>query len=183
MSNTLSIPTIVSIGDVSTYLSANYTSKKLLFGGPIIKEIPPIQIAMATDGLRWYYEGGSDPEGLLRNTGNYLYWMCGKFALQAQGIISGPGGGSVIPSSGVSLPNVLDFIVSASSFIATDESSVTISDFIGYNVEFNRGGQPQYTTDPGDGSTYFSWNRVSGLFTLNNGAAQEGERFRIIPIG
>jgi hypothetical protein len=182
MATILSIADIIEVGDASTYLSANFTSRAALYGGTNIKPIPPVQIAFVTDALRWGNEGGLATAASLRSTANYLYWMCGKFQLQAQNIISGAGGGSVSSTaSGGDLPYPLDFIVSASSFIVTGASSVTISQFIGYNVEFDRNGIPQYTTNPGDGSTYFSWNRTTGAFALLNGAAQVDEKFRIIP--
>lgn len=178
------IPEIIEFGEVSTYLAPNYVSTQSLFGGSVIKPVPPIQIAMVTDGLTWGYDGGGQSNQSLRSTGNYAYWLYGRFGLQAQNIVNGPGGGSVIPVGPTTdLPNPLDFIVGASSFIATGESTVNIPAFIGYNVSFDRNGQPQYTTNPGDGSTCFLWNRVTGDFTLINGDAQENERFRITPIG
>jgi hypothetical protein len=182
MPTILSISDIIELGRVSTYLSANYTSKQALFGGSVIKPTPPVQIAFVTDALDWGNSGGAQTSASLRSTANYLYWLCGKFQLQAQNIISGSGGGSVVPTpSGSSSPNPLDFIVADDTFIATGEDTVTITQFIGFNVEFDRNGQPQYTTNPSDGSTYFSWNKVTGEFALLNGAAQESERFRIVP--
>jgi len=47
---------------------------------------------------------------------------------------------------------------------------------------FTRNSFPQYTTDPGDGSVYYGWNRATGLFELFNGDAATGERMRIDPI-
>lgn len=183
MPTILSIPDIIEIGRASTYLSYNYTAKQSLFGGSVIKPTPPVQIAFMTDALEWGYDGGAQTDASLRTTANYLYWLCGLFQLQAQNIISGSGGGSVTPTpSGGTLPNVLDFIVSGSSFISTGVSSISIPQFIGYNISFDRGGQPQYTTDPGDGGSFFGWDRVTGLFTLFP-AALDGEQFRITPIG
>lgn len=182
MATILPVDEIIEIGKASTYLSANYVSTKNLWGGTMVKPTPPITISMVTDALEWGEAGGAQTEASLRSTGNYLYWLCGLFQLQAQNIISGSGGGSVSPTpGGFGSPNPLDFIVDGTTFIATGEDTVTIPQFIGYNVEFDRNGQPQYTTDPGDGTTYFSWNKVTGEFSLLNGAAQETERFRIVP--
>lgn len=182
MATILSVIDIIDVGKASIYLSANYTQRQALFGGTVIKPTPPVQIALVTSALEWGYLGGAQTSEQLRQVANYLYWMCGKFQLEAQNVISGSGGGSVAPSSGGSLtPNPLDFIVGVDSFISTLETTVTISQFTGYNVEFDRNGQPQYTTNPGDGSTYYGWNRVTGVFTLYNGAAQDGERFRLVP--
>lgn len=182
MATILSVTDIIDIGKASIYLSANYTSKQALFGGTVIKPTPPVQIAFVTDALDWGNSGGAQTTASLRSTANYLYWLCGKFQLEAQDIISGSGGGSVSPTpSGGASPNPLDFIVASNTFIKTGDSTATISQFIGFNVEFDRNGQPQYTTNPTDGSTYFSWNKITGEFNLLNGAAQESERFRIVP--
>lgn len=181
MPTILPISDIIEIGRVSTYLSANYVAKKGLFGGTVIRPTPPALIAMATDALDWGNAGGAQTTASLRSTANYAYWLFGKFQLDAQNIISGPGGGSVIPTpSGGGAPNDLDFKVSSTSFIKTGETSVSIPQFIGYNVDFSRSGIMQNTTNPGDGGTYYGWNNVTGLFELFNGAAQDGELFRIM---
>ena len=181
MATILTVPEIIELGKVSKYLSANYTDKRALFGGAVIKTIPPVQIAFITDGLEWGYLGGAQTSASLRSTANYLYWLCGKFQLEAQVIINGPGGGSVVPTPSIVRPNPLDFIVSVSSPIVTGASTLNIPSFIGYNLQFDRGGQPQYTTNPGDGSNYYSWDRVTGAFSCF-GAAQDGEQFRLTPV-
>ncbi len=181
MPTILTIPEIIELGDVSTYLSANYTSKQQLFGGNITKPVPPVQIQFVTDALRWAYDGGAQTAASLRSTANYLYWLCGMFQLQAQNIINGPGGGTVIPITPGTSPNPIDFIVSGSSLIPTSGTTVNIPQFIGYNVDFARGGVEQYTTPPGDGTGYYNWNKVTGDFTLIDGPAIDGERFRLSP--
>jgi len=181
MSTILSVPEIIEIGRVSTYLSANYTESKKLFGGSVIKPVPPVQISFVTDALDWGNSGGAQSQQSLRQVANYLYWLCGLFQLQAQYIISGPGGGSVTPSTPTgTLPNPLDFEVSESSFIADGESSVEIPEYIGYNLIFVRGGVDQNTTNIG--GSYFLWNRNTGTFTCFP-AAFSGELFRLVPVG
>lgn len=160
-----------------------------MYGDSVIKPQPPVQIAYITDALRWGNDGGAQTAASLRATANYLYWLCGLFQLQAQNIISGPGGGSVSPTPPTAtLPNPYDFIVDGSSFIPTGGTTVNIPSFIGFNIDFVRNSISQYTTAPPFDDTYFSWNRVTGDFTLlASGAAiaiaQAGERFRITPIG
>ena len=178
MATLLSIADTIRVGDMSGPLSSLYVDKKAMYGGTVIKPVPPLLITIITDALRW---ATAETAADQRSVVNYLYWLCGRFGLEAQNIISGPGGGTVIPGAVTSLPYPLDFLVDGSSFISTGETTSTISLFVGYNIEFDRGGQPQYTTDPGDGSTYYSWNRATGAFALLNGAAQLGERFRILP--
>lgn len=190
----LSVDDIIDVGRVSTYLSANYTAKKSLFGGSLVKPQPPVQIAYITDALNWGVEGGAETDDENRQMANYLYWLCGMFQLQAQYIINGAGGGSVVPTpSGGASVNDLDFIVSASTIIATGESSIYFDgtsgnpDFRGLNVNFARGAGVQYTTPDPDGTPYYAWNKVTGFFQLLSTdvnvdpSAQAGERFRIMP--
>jgi len=183
MATILPISDIIEIGRVSTYLSANYTQKKGLFGGTTIKPVPPVQIAWVTDALDWGNAGGAQTDQSLRQTANYAYWLYGLFQLQAQNIIYGPGGGSVVPTpSGGGTPNDLDFIVSSTSLIATGGTSLYIPQFIGYQVDFARGGMTQYTTPQPGGGAYYGWDSVTGWFYLlgDNSAATEGEAFRIM---
>jgi len=189
MATILSIAEIIELGRASTYLSANYVSKQGLFGGSVIKPVLPVQIAFVTDALDWGNSGGAQTDASLRSTANYAYWLFGKFQLQAQQIIDGDGGGSVTPTpAGGTLPYPLDWEITAnSSPLKEGDLSATLTNFIGYNIQFTRTGITQYTTAPSDGeSTYYSWNRVTGLFTLLAdtspfGAAQLTERFRILP--
>lgn len=181
MSTILSIASIIEIGKVSIYKSANYVAKGALFGGTVIKPIPPVQIAWVTDALEWGYDGGAQTEQSLRQTGNYAYWLYGKFGLEAQYVIDGAGGGSVTPTpSGGLRPNQLNFTVAASGTPILDgETTVTLSDFIGWNLVLDKNGQPmtQISTAP----IYYTWNRVTGLLILNQ-AAITGDEFQITPV-
>ena len=190
MGSQLTIPQTIQVGHVSAALSTIYTSKRALFGGSVIRPIPPLQIQIISDVLEWSYDGGAETDQNNRLLAGYLYWLCGLFQLQAQNIISGPGGGSVVPTpSGGGSVNVLDFIVSAITIIATGESSIYFDgtngnpDFRGLDVNFARNGTTQYTTNPSTGELYYGWNKVTGFFQLlgTSAEAAEGERFRIMP--
>lgn len=113
-----------------------------------------------------------------RGVANYLYWLCGQFALEGQYIITGVGGGSVVPINPSSTPVPLDFEVTGSSFISSGESAVIITDFIGYNLLFVRNNVPQSIIDMG--GSYYSWNKTTGAFTCYP-AATSGELFQLYP--
>jgi hypothetical protein len=113
-----------------------------------------------------------------RGVANYLYWLCGQFALEGQYIITGVGGGSVVPINPSATPTPLDFEVTASSFISEGQSSVSIPNFIGYNLLFVRNNVPQSIVDLG--GSYFSWNKTTGIFTCYPAAAA-GELFQLYP--
>ncbi len=172
---------ILQITPVAQYLAADKVARGGLFGGTCDPKLP-ITIYMVYKIVKRVYDEDPAYSGI-REVALYLYELIQEFAFRAAAIVDGNTGGQVAPPTPVALPDVLDFIVSASSIIPTGGSSLTIDSYIGYNLSFDRGGQPQYTTDPGDGSTYFSWNRTTGAFALLNGDAQEGERFRLTPIG
>lgn len=178
-------------GQISIYLSANENSRGNLFGRKIAAPKSPVTIAMVTDALNWGSSSQSEQD--VRQMGNYLIWLVGKYGQQAQYIIdSSSGGGSVIPGGGITVAFALDWRVGASASptaplaigqtVVTFDGSGGMPDLRGYNIDFFRGGVVQYTTDPGDGSTYYSWNRYSGLFIVS-AAAQLGEPMRITPIG
>jgi len=113
-----------------------------------------------------------------RIVANYLYWMCGKFQIEAQFIIQGVGGGIVNVLNPFATPNPLEFTVSESSVVPDGGSSVTITEFIGYNVLFFRNNVPQSTID--NGGSYFSWDKTYGQFSISQ-SAYSGELFQIYP--
>jgi len=127
-------------------------------------------------------------------TANCLYGICGIYGTRAQALsgTSGVVAGIVPPPAG--LPQPIDWRVSgtasATAPLATGDTSVVLDgtngmpDLRGYNVAYTRGGIPQYTTNPGDGSNYYGWDRLTGLFQLLGSApsAVLGEQMRIDPI-
>lgn len=186
MSTILTIPEIIEVGRVSTYLSANYTSRQALFGGNVTKPVPPVQIAFVTDALDWGSSGGAETAASLRSTANYLYWLCGMFQLQAQRIISGSGGGSVSPTPGSGALVQLNFTVAASGTTLIDgQSSVTFDgtgsnpDFRGFNLLVNKNGTPlaQISSAP----VYYTWNKALGVLLVVP-AAFLGDEFQITAV-
>lgn len=128
-----------------------------------------------------------------QSVANYLYELLQGFKFRAAQIVDGGGGGQVVPvtPASSSMPNPYDWIVAAStsSFapLADGDDTVTLDgtngtrDFRGLNIEFYRGGQPQYTTNPGDGSTYYYWNRTTAVLIIST-PAYTGEPMRITPV-
>ncbi|HEY8661075.1 MAG TPA: hypothetical protein VIL78_18730 [Hanamia sp.] len=184
----MSISTIsqgISRGDISTYLAANDNALGAMFGTRIASPGSPLTIALVTDALRWGSNGGAQTDKSLRETTNFLIWLCGIYGQQAQVISESAGGGTVIPGGNITnLPNPYDWAIdvatSATEPMKAGDTSVTLDTFIGYNIEFTRGGITQNTTNLGDGSSYYSFNRNTGLFTIYQAAAL-GELFRILP--
>lgn len=114
----------------------------------------------------------------LEGTANYLYWICGKFQLGAQYIITGTGGGSVVPINPGATPNPSEFEVTTSSFIPEGTSTINIPAYVGYNLLFVRNNVPQSTVNLG--ASYFSWNKITGQFACYP-AAVGGELFQLYP--
>jgi len=179
------ISQVVQRGKLSIGYAANNNSKGTYFGKRLSSPKSPVTIAMVTDALEWSNDGGAQTDAEVREIADYLIWLTGIYGQQAQYRLGQTdGGGSLTPGGGgVLIPNVLDFIVDASTTpVLAGETTITIPQFVGYNVEFDRGGQPQYTTNPNDGSSYYYWNKNTGEFTISP-AANLGEPFRIVPVG
>lgn len=173
-----SIQRILEVAPVCCYLSANYVAKRQgLFGGAVDQN-NPTKIYNVYKILKHVYD--KDPlYPNLQACANYLWELCKGYTARAAAIVDGGGGGSVAPVTppAGSLPAPIDFIVGASSLIPIGGTSVNVPTFIGYTLNFYRGGIAQYTTNPGDGSSYYTWNSVTGDFSCSP-AAGAGEQFR-----
>ena len=172
----LTVPQVIAIAKISQYLCLVDIKKSGLNGGGIELDLPH-KLRIVREDIEYQYNLDSTNDTLV-TTSEYLYALCGKYALYAQNITGG--GGIIAPTSGGTAPLPLQFIVAASGTTFIDgQISVTLTNFIGYNLLFSRGGIPQstVTTEP----TYYSWNRNSGLLTLNI-AAITGELFQIYPV-
>ena len=174
----LTVPNILAVAKICQYLSTKDVANGSLFGARISPQTP-IVLKAETAAVEWMYD--QDPSNsTLILTSNYLYSLCRGYNLKAQKIL-GTAGGSISPINIESAPTPLQFEVSVSSIIATGETSVTLSQFIGYNLLFVRGQVPQSTIDIGDGTSYYSWSKSIGLLTISP-AAVEGELMQIYPI-
>lgn len=174
---------IMAIWPAAQYLAVRDIKNKGLYGGGIDITVP-MKIENIGSSVQRVYEKNPSDENVQRNA-DFLYGLCSRWALEAASIQGIAGEiASVSPSASIPLP--LDFIVSSTSFIADGERTKNIAAFIGYNVEFTRGGVGQSTSNDSTG-TYYSWDRTTGDFILyssidvNNGAAVTGERLRILP--
>lgn len=173
------ISDIISWAEICQPLAAFGESKKkaTIYGSP--ENDLDVQLYNARKDLEYSY--AQDPSGdITFQIGQYVLSLCGVYLLQAQSITGG--GGSITPIEYDAAPDPYDFYVSGGSFISTGVATKIISNFAGWNMLFVRGGITQSKTDPGDGSTWYSWDKSTATFTLNNGVAQAGENFQIYPI-
>ena len=181
---------IIENAPIACVLAGNDVAKGNLFGGTLDPNLPKTIFAFQYV-LKKIYDIDPDYPGL-RWAALRLWELCGKYGIRAYAYTGGTGIiGGITPS--YNLPNVIDWIVSGvvasgTEPIPTGASTALLNgtngfpDFRGYNIDYVRGGYPQYTTNPGDGSSYFSWNRVTGLFQIFD-VAILGEQMRITPIG
>lgn len=175
MAALLTIPEIITLGDATVYLMGNDVAAGSLWGSRLNKTTTVVLIAYTTDALRWAYEM-NPADSSLRKVGNYLVWLCGIYGAQAR---SFSGGGNIVPIPSVGTPARLDFYVDSTTPVKTGQSAVIFLAFIGYNLQFDRGNQPQATVSDGF-STYYSWDKTTGTFQCF-GAANAGELFSLIP--
>lgn len=168
----------INIAKVSQYLASDDISKGNLFG-PRKIPITPRVLYMERMAVEWMYN--LDPNNsTLALTGPYLYSLCRGYNLKAQNILNIGGGGSISPiTPSGSAPNPYDWEVTPTSEpLADGESTVTLTDLIGFNIIFSRGGIVQSTVNQG---SYYSWNRVTGQFECFP-QAFTGEQFIITPV-
>lgn len=171
----------IDIGRVCGVYSSNEIAARRE-GGLIDLRLPSLLNATTT-GLEWLYELDPSNEDI-DQIGNYLISICRHIA-RAQYNLNLGSGGSVAPVNPVAeAPEPLDFIVDGSTPIVTGASSVTLTEFIGWNIDLYRNGVIQYTTNPGSGAIYYSWNKITGLLTLlgTSPEAGEGEQIRIVAV-
>lgn len=177
-------PTIsetIDYADLSIGLCANDNASGALWGKRKTAPSSPITQAIVTDALRWAYNGGAVAAADLRQMANYLLWLINPYGITAQYIINNTsGGGSVVPPSSTR-PLPLDFVVSVSSVIPTGGSGLSIPAYAGWNLNFDRGGIAQNTTNVGDGSSYYGWDRDTYTFSCSP-ALGEGELVRLTPV-
>lgn len=176
----------IDIGHICQVLAANELKGGKRHGASLDKRLPNL-LNMTTDTLEDLL--AIDPTSAdLVPIGNYLVSISKGYP---RAINYQRSGGSVASTVSITTATPLDWKVSATATaiapLATGESTVTFDgtlgfpDLRGFNMDFFRGGQPQYTTNPGDGTTYYYWNKVSGVFIIY-GAAQLNEQMRISPI-
>ena len=178
----------IQIAQISQFLAGNEIEKAGYEGGGEDLRLPR-KLYMIRKNVQWLYN--LDPsDSTLTSTSNYLYALCNRYKFAAESKINT--GGSVAPISPIAVPEPYDWVIgtttSATAPLKNGDTTVTLDgtngtqDYRGYNIEFTRNDFTQYTTPPPDGvSTYHNWNRVTGVLTLLNGAAQLTERFRILP--
>lgn len=189
---------IILWGKISQPLSIYGETKSRAFKGASIDEDHHIKLYVERKTVEWYNDQATQDADILYSISNFLFALEGIWGLEAQFINGGSGGqvAPVSPSGSSTLPDVLDWIISATSSgtspMKDGDRTVTIDgtngtpDYRGFNINFYRNGIVQYTTPIGDGSSYYSWNRTTAQFTLfgsapSDGAAQLGEQFRITP--
>lgn len=87
MADILTIPQILNIAKISQYLAAQYEANKTFLKGGVLDMTLSRKIYMERRAIQYIYNlNVNDP--FLRETANYLYALCGRFAIQAQNILN-----------------------------------------------------------------------------------------------
>lgn len=167
---------IIDIAKVSQALAANDAERSGFQEGRVSKDLAAI---LYTERKSVEFTNTNDSGNVtdLEQTARYLYDLCGKYALEAASLIIDTGLSN--PSTTAPRPDPIEFEVSASTPIATGGSTLTIEEFIGYNLLFARNEHTESQVNRG--GTYFTWNKITGEFVCY-GAATLGELFQLYPI-
>lgn len=169
--------TILAYAAISQYLSSNEYAKKLALKGgsnaPLKRLSRLIYITRKAVDFD-YQRDSTDPT--LVSTGNYLYWLCGKFNAIAANLINGGGSGTIVnPATGTSSTIVaynLQFVVGevgspmtngeTSLIIALDgfiENSIDVA-LDGIDLPQNRNDRISFTVDYSNPSQVtITWNQ------------------------
>jgi hypothetical protein len=172
MAAQFTIPEIIEIAKCSQYLADDAASKGNLFGAKLDPYLGVKIYTIRQDVSDLYDLDPNNTNGVcdLIAMGNYLYGMCGMYALTAQAIIAG-GGGSVVPPIN---PNQYIWY----SFVGTvgsdqdDSSTYYNSIFIGaleLNTMTVNSGALQ--TDP----TNFTFDPVTGVIDWGSNKFFDGD--------
>lgn len=183
---------ILQLAPVVQMLAGAQVSKGRLFGKPKIDPNLSIKIFCIYKILKRVYDEDPNYTGV-RVVADYLYEIFSGLQFKAAAIVDGNNGGQIAPpTSGSGMPNALDFIVSATTIIPTDGTTLLLDgtsgnpDWRGYTIIMSRGSQTQHTTPQDGGAAYYSWNSTTGLLSLlpvPGGESLLGEPFHIQPIG
>jgi hypothetical protein len=172
------IPEIITWSRICQPLARIGEAKRLVKGDKDADPDLDIKLYMTRKDVEYAYAQNADSD-ILHIMGNYLLMLCGRYLFQAQQ--TNVGGGTITPITPGTMPDPYDFEVSASSFIATGATTKTFpTSWQGLNMLFVRNNITQSTVN--QGSSYYSWDKTTRLFTLINGAAQSTELFQIYPM-
>ena len=149
--------TILAYAAISQFLASNEYAKKLALKGgsnaPLKRLSRLIYITRKAVDFN-YQRSNTDPT--LVSTGNYLYWLCGKYNAIAANLISGGGSGTIVnPSTGTQSTvqaYYTEFTVGqVGAPILDGESSfiIPLAGFIENSIAGDIGGQelPMFRTD------------------------------------
>ncbi len=166
---------IIDIAKVSQFLSENEIEKSGLYGGGV-DYLFPRKLYMIRKNVEWLYDLDSSDDTLVE-TANYLYALCGRFALKAASIILDGGSGSISPIN-PSTANPFPIYITDSNFVnATDyvDDRIESVNIIVYFNEINRYLEPGVETSvsgntltilvPGFDATVNTYNLVIEKYT------------------
>lgn len=135
----------LQIAEVSEYLAGNDLALGALFGQRITPKLNWI-IYNERKALEWML-GQNPTYPTLQAVANYVYWLCGKYALAAIQIINkGSGGTAVLPSMATNPTGYWELRINSSFF----QTSTTYDDptIIGYALDIYDNNSQRYLNYP-----------------------------------
>ena len=107
---------IINIGKISIYLAFLDVQRSGLMGARLDPRLP-IMLAMETDSVEWRYNLDNTDSTLI-DTANYLYSICGKYALRARSIVA----------DGCALPNISPVVTEQYQYTSLPFTAVLVDD-------------------------------------------------------
>jgi hypothetical protein len=102
----LTIPQIIEVGKISQYLSANKNAKTVVVNyGKLPQNNLPLMIKIVREDVEYMYNNTPTDANLFANA-NYLYSLCGGYAVEAEYIMGISNDGSPLTHLVSSLSNI-----------------------------------------------------------------------------
>ncbi len=103
----LTIPQIIEVGKISQYLAANKNAKTVVVNyGKLPQNNLPLMIRIVREDVEYMYNNTPTDANLFANA-NYLYSLCGGYAVEAEYImVINNGGSPLTPLAPGSLANI-----------------------------------------------------------------------------
>lgn len=121
---------IIQIAEISQYLSLSSIRKAGLFSNVPNRQLPRL-LYMVRKNVDWMNELDSSDDSLPA-TSNYLFALCSPHNLQAQNIIDGGAGGTVVGPTSPASSNAFPMYITSDDF--TDATAYDNPSLIGQNV-------------------------------------------------
>lgn len=175
--------TVVEYGKISQYLSANDIAKGTIFRNGSLDPLLPEKLNMVWGSLEHLVDTDPTNDGITE-TKNFLFSLCGKWALEASTVVGNSGGQTIEPPSGLSSVIVSIYLqftvgdVGADMVVGETELTITYDDIMLNSISVMKDTVPLPVGLNNQQSFTVDYNPTNAVITFNE-AVQDGQLFVI----